>query len=111
MHVAVKYIYSPRFFYVTLAVILKEFTGKPKINEIDLRVFVQISIGIDHDVFELQIVISPLGAMNILEDTYQLVGNIDNFLDLLDPIKFREIRFEAHLVKRHYEESHQSKGL
>ena len=44
--------------------------------------------------------------MSVLEDANQLVGNIDDFLDLLYPIELAEILLKAHFVKWHDEERH-----
>ena len=91
---------------MSLPVFINELTGKPKIDEEYLWVCIQVSICVYHDIFQLEIVVGPLGAMSVLEDAHQLVGNIDDFLDLLHPIEFAEILLKTHFVKWHDKERH-----
>jgi len=106
MQVARKLVYGLGICDMSLAVFINEFTGKTEIDEEYFWVCIQVSICVNHDIFKLEIVIGPLGAMSVLEDANQLVGNIDDFLDLLHPIEFAEILLKTHFVKWHDKERH-----
>ena len=89
-----------------LTVFLDIFHGKSKVNEKYLRVFIQVSVGIDHYVFEFHIVERPFRTMHVLEDVHQLAGDIDNPHYLLHSFKFAQIFFEVHLIEWHDEVCH-----
>ena len=69
---------------VLFACFINIFGRKTEVDQKHLWVSIQASHGIDHHVLRLQIIERPLRTMHVLEDAYQLLGNIKNFHNLLN---------------------------
>jgi hypothetical protein len=66
---------------MSLAVVLSVFIGETKVDEIYFWLGLQITVGVDHYVFRLQVIEGSPGSVHILEDPDELVGDFENFLD------------------------------
>ena len=66
---------------MSFAIVLSVFAGEAKVDEIHFWLGLQIAVGVDHDVFRLQVVEGSPGGVHILENSNELVGDFENFLD------------------------------
>ena len=88
MNVSCEYISSLGLLDMSFAIFLKKLFGKTKVYKENFGINIQASLGIHHDIIKLEIIKSPLGAMDDLEYGQKLDGDIYDFLDLLEPLKF-----------------------
>ena len=66
---------------MSLAVVLSVLIGETKVDEIYFWLSLQITVGVDHYVFRLQVIEGSPGSVHILENPDELVGDFENFLD------------------------------
>ena len=70
---------------MSLAVALSVIIGEAKVDEIHFWLSLQITVGVDHYVFRLQVIKGSLGSVHILKNPDKLVGDFKNFLDSCRP--------------------------
>lgn len=82
-------------------VLLKVLVGKSVIDQKNLRSIKHVSTGIEHNIFQLEVIKSSLCSMDVSENVDQLIYDMNGHFNLLVNVDLRYILLQVHLVKGH----------